>query len=94
MGDHGTTGALRFEALGPLRVWRDGEEVNPGPVQQRVVLAVLLLHANRPLPREKLIDAVWGTAAPGRAVNLVQRHAAGLRRVLEPDRPARSPSGC
>ncbi|MEU7484413.1 BTAD domain-containing putative transcriptional regulator [Streptomyces sp. NPDC042319] len=92
MGDHGTTGELRFEALGPLRVWRDGVELNPGPVQQRVVLAVLLLHANRPLPREKLIDAVWGTAAPGRAVNLVQRHAAGLRRVLEPDRPARSPS--
>ncbi|WP_199896444.1 AfsR/SARP family transcriptional regulator [Streptomyces niger] len=92
MGDHGTPGALRFEALGPLRVWRDGVELDVGPVQQRVVLAVLLLHANRPLSREKLIDAVWGPAAPGRAVNLVQRHAAGLRRVLEPDRPARSPS--
>ncbi|MER7397962.1 BTAD domain-containing putative transcriptional regulator [Streptomyces sp. NPDC000151] len=56
------------------------------------MLAVLLLHANRPLPREKLIDAVWGEAAPGRAVNLLQRHAAGLRRVLEPGRPARAPS--
>ncbi|WP_263302477.1 AfsR/SARP family transcriptional regulator [Streptomyces purpurogeneiscleroticus] len=92
MSDHMTPGALRFEVLGPLRVWRNEVELEVGPVQQRVVLAVLLLHANRPLPREKLIDAVWGMSAPGRAVNLVQRHAAGLRRALEPDRRARGPS--
>ncbi|GAA2348131.1 tetratricopeptide repeat protein [Streptomyces kunmingensis] len=92
MSVHGTPGALRFEVLGPLRVWRDGVQLDAGPVQQRVVLAVLLLHANRPVPRDRLIDAVWGTSAPGRAVNLVQRHAAGLRRVLEPGRRARDPS--
>ncbi|WP_320773113.1 AfsR/SARP family transcriptional regulator [Streptomyces sp. CRN 30] len=92
MGDHTAPGTLRFEVLGPLRVWRNGAELNTGPVQQRVVLAVLLLHANRPLSRDRLIDAVWGTTPPGRAVNLVQRHAAALRRVLEPDRPARAPS--
>ncbi|MGW6056760.1 AfsR/SARP family transcriptional regulator [Streptomyces sp. NPDC055189] len=92
MGDHITPATLRFEVLGPLRVWRDGVELDAGPVQQRVMLAVLLLHANRPVPRERLIDAVWGAAAPGRAVNLLQRHAAGLRRVLEPCRPARAPS--
>ncbi|GGZ03624.1 AfsR/SARP family transcriptional regulator [Streptomyces poonensis] len=92
MDDHTASPKLRFAVLGPLRVWRNGAELNAGPVQQRVVLAVLLLHANRPVPREKLIDAVWGQAAPGRAVNLLQRHAAGLRRVLEPGRPARAPS--
>ncbi|MFF0745954.1 BTAD domain-containing putative transcriptional regulator [Streptomyces sp. NPDC004111] len=86
------SGKLRFDLLGPLRVWRDGEELDAGPVQQRVMLAVLLLNANRPVSRGKLIEAVWGAAAPGRAVNLLQRHAAGLRRVLEPGRPARAPS--
>ena len=86
------SGTLRFDVLGPLRVWRDGVELAAGPVQQRVMLAVLLLHANRPVSREKLIDAVWGTVAPRRAVNLLQRHAAGLRRVLEPGRAARAPS--
>ncbi|MFI5806904.1 AfsR/SARP family transcriptional regulator [Streptomyces sp. NPDC051561] len=86
------SGTLWFDLLGPLRVWRDGEELDAGPVQQRVMLAVLLLHANRPVSRGKLIEAVWGTAAPGRAVNLLQRHAAGLRRVLEPGRQARAPS--
>ncbi|GAA2282194.1 XRE family transcriptional regulator [Streptomyces ruber] len=92
MDHHTSSTKLRFAVLGPLRVWRDGAELNIGPMQQRVVLAVLLLHANQPVSREKLIDAVWGTTAPGRAVNLLQRHAAGLRRVLEPGRPARAPS--
>ncbi|MEU6389109.1 BTAD domain-containing putative transcriptional regulator [Streptomyces sp. NPDC046939] len=92
MGDPMTSAMLRFEVLGPLRVRRDGLELDAGPVQQRVMLAVLLLSANRPVSRERLIDAIWGEAAPGRAVNLLQRHAAGLRRVLEPERKARTPS--
>ncbi|MFI0980986.1 AfsR/SARP family transcriptional regulator [Streptomyces sp. NPDC021093] len=86
------SGRLRFDLLGPLRVWCGGKELDAGPVQQRVMLAVLLLHANRPVSRGRLIEAVWGTAAPKRAVNLLQRHAAGLRRILEPGRPARAPS--
>ncbi|MFI0242666.1 AfsR/SARP family transcriptional regulator [Streptomyces sp. NPDC016845] len=92
MGDAMTSATLRFEVLGPLRVRRGGLELDAGPVQQRVMLAVLLLSANRPVSRERLIDAIWGEAVPGRAVNLLQRHAAGLRRVLEPERRARTPS--
>jgi DNA-binding SARP family transcriptional activator len=37
------TPALRFGVLGPLRVWRGDTVVDLGPVQQRVVLAVLVL---------------------------------------------------
>ena len=33
---------------GPLRVWRHETVVDLGPVQQRVVLAVLALQAGRP----------------------------------------------
>ena len=40
-----------------------------------------------------MINAVWGETAPRNAVNLVQRHVSGLRRVLEPDRPGHTPSG-
>jgi DNA-binding SARP family transcriptional activator len=61
-------------------------------VQQRVVLAVLLLHTNRPIGRQQIIDAVWGTAHPTHAVNLLQRHVSALRRVLEPQRSARAAS--
>jgi len=78
--------ALRFGVLGPLRVWQGDNVVNLGPVQQRVVLAVLCLQAGRPVGREQMINAVWGEAPPTHAVNLVQRHVSGLRRALGLDR--------
>jgi DNA-binding SARP family transcriptional activator len=92
MNDSGVP-ALRFGVLGPLRVWRDETVVDLGPVQQRVVLAVLTLQAGRPVGRQQVINAVWGEAAPRNAVNLVQRHVSGLRRALEPERPGHAPSG-
>jgi DNA-binding SARP family transcriptional activator len=85
--------ALRFGVLGPLRVWRGETVLDLGPVQQRVVLAVLALQAGRPVGRQQMINAVWGDAPPRNAVNLVQRHVSGLRRVLEPERPGHTPSG-
>jgi DNA-binding SARP family transcriptional activator len=92
MNDPGVP-ALRFGVLGPLRVWRHEGIVDLGPVQQRVVLAVLALQAGRPVGRQQMIDAVWGETPPRNAVNLVQRHVSGLRRVLEPHRLGRTPSG-
>ena len=89
----GPDNLLRFQVLGPLRVWRQDEPVDLGPVQRRVVLAVLLLNANQPLGRQQAIDAIWGEAAPRWAVNLLQRDISGLRRALEPERRERpSPS--
>lgn len=85
---------LRFQVLGPLRVWRQAEPVDLGPIQRRVVLAVLLLNVNQPLGREQFIDAVWGDAAPRWAVNLLQRDMSGLRRALEPERTERSAPSC
>jgi DNA-binding SARP family transcriptional activator len=83
---------IKFEVLGPLRAWREGTALTLGPIQQRVVLAVLLLNTNRPMGRQQIIDAVWGTAHPTHAVNLLQRHVSALRRVLEPQRSARAVS--
>jgi DNA-binding SARP family transcriptional activator/Tfp pilus assembly protein PilF len=83
---------LRCGVLGSLRVWRDETAIELGPVQQRVVLAVLALQAGRPVGLQQVINAVWGEAPPRHAVNLVQRHVSGLRRVLEPGRPGRTRS--
>ncbi|MFI6499028.1 AfsR/SARP family transcriptional regulator [Nonomuraea typhae] len=83
---------LRFEILGPLRILGEGQEIALGSTQQRTVLAVLLLHANRPLSRQELIDAVWGEAAPAYALNLAQKHISTLRRLLEPGRSPHAPS--
>jgi DNA-binding SARP family transcriptional activator len=84
---------LRFQVLGPLRAWRGDVTLQLGPVQQRVVLAVLLMLQNRPIGRQQMISAVWGEAEPSSATNLLHRHVSGLRRVLEPDRPARAAPG-
>jgi DNA-binding SARP family transcriptional activator len=62
-----------------------------GPGKQRAVLAVLLLNANRPTPTTTIIDAVWGDNPPENGANVVQKYVAGLRRVLEPGRSARTP---
>ena len=84
---------MRFQVLGPLQAWRGDATLKLGPVQQRVVLAVLLLQQNRPIGRQQMINAVWGEAEPRCAANLLHRHISGLRRVLEPDRPARAAPG-
>jgi DNA-binding SARP family transcriptional activator/tetratricopeptide (TPR) repeat protein len=84
---------LRFQVLGPLRAWSGDTALNLGPVQQRVILAVLLMLQNRPIGRQQMISAVWGEAEPRYATNLLHRHVSGLRRVLEPDRPARAAPG-
>ncbi|MFI7437386.1 AfsR/SARP family transcriptional regulator [Micromonospora haikouensis] len=86
--DGGEAG-LWLEVMGPLRVRRSGVELDPGPRQQRLVLALLLAHAGRAVPVGEIVDALW-ERPPAHAVNVVQRHIGGLRRLLEPDLPARS----
>ncbi|WP_184982980.1 ATP-binding protein [Sphaerisporangium rubeum] len=86
----GGGGSLAVQVLGPLRVWRDGVEVDTGPRQQAYLLAVLLMRAGRPVSSSELIDLVWGDAMPASALNLVQKYVGALRRLLEPDLPARA----
>jgi DNA-binding SARP family transcriptional activator len=51
---------LRVHVLGPLRVWRDGREVDAGPRQQRSVLAFLAARAGSPVTVTEMIDLLWG----------------------------------
>jgi DNA-binding SARP family transcriptional activator len=46
--------------LGPLEAWHDGVSVPLGDQQQRFVLVVLLLHANKPVTPDRMTDLVWG----------------------------------
>ncbi|MFC8428313.1 BTAD domain-containing putative transcriptional regulator [Streptomyces sp. NPDC057253] len=82
---------MRFEVLGPVRVWRDGREVGLGAAQQRLLLAQLMAHAGLPVPMEELQHALWGEAPPGSPANAVYRHIGVLRRLLEPELPLRAP---
>ncbi|MFI7135699.1 ATP-binding protein [Nonomuraea sp. NPDC050153] len=83
-------GSLRLQVLGPLRVWRDGVEVDAGPRQQAQLLALLLARVGRPVSTRELIDLIWADDAPASALNVIQKYIGALRRVLEPAVPARA----
>ena len=84
--------ALRIQILGPLRAWRDEEPLELGRIGQRAVLGLLALACGQPLSRAEFVDALWGDAPPPSAANMIQTSVKHLRRLLEPDRPPRTPS--
>ena len=61
--------------------------VDLGGRQQRLVLAMLLLHRNEVVSVDRLIDVVWGEQAPANAVKNVQIHVSRLRKALEATSP-------
>ncbi|TLS42699.1 AfsR family transcriptional regulator [Streptomyces montanus] len=82
---------MRFEVLGPLRVCRDGKELDLGFPQQRALLGLLLVRAGRPVPTGEIVDVLWSERPPASALNVVRRYAGSLRRLLEPGLPPRAP---
>nr|WP_253268183.1 BTAD domain-containing putative transcriptional regulator [Streptomyces asoensis] len=82
---------MRFEVLGPVRVWREERELDPGFPQQRALLALLLAHAGRPVPTSGIVDVLWAERPPASALNVVRRYVGAVRRLLEPGLPPRAP---
>jgi DNA-binding SARP family transcriptional activator len=83
---------MEFGLLGPLAV-RRGEAEVPVPGKQRVVLAALLLNANRPVPLDELAEALWGTSPPVSARATMQNYVMRLRKSLGGDRITTQPGG-
>jgi DNA-binding SARP family transcriptional activator len=83
---------VRFSVLGTLEVQRDEDLCELGPRKQRALLVRLLLDVNRPVSVDRLIDDLWGGTPPNRAMASLQAYVSNLRRILEPDRPARAPA--
>ncbi|MER7693448.1 BTAD domain-containing putative transcriptional regulator [Streptomyces sp. NPDC097610] len=77
-------GHLRLQVLGPLRIWRDGVELDPGPRQQSYLLAILLARAGKPISTSELVDLIWAEDVPASAVNILQKYVGALRRLFEP----------
>lgn len=77
---------MEFRILGPLEV-REGDQLVLCPgAKQRLLLGVLLLHANRVVSSDRLIDALWGENPPASAHKSLQMHVSHLRKLLEPER--------
>ncbi len=73
---------MEFRILGPLEVEEDGRLLKLGGAQPRALLALLLLHANEVVARDRLIDALWDGRAPETAATAIQVHVSQLRKVL------------
>jgi DNA-binding SARP family transcriptional activator/ABC-type transport system substrate-binding protein/streptogramin lyase len=75
---------MEFRLLGPLEV-REGERVvHVGGAKQRALLAILLLHANEVISRDRLIEEIWGDRQPGTAGPSLDHQVSRLRKALEP----------
>jgi DNA-binding SARP family transcriptional activator len=79
---------VEFRVLGPVEVYQDGTCLDVGAAKQRTVLAALLVNANEPVSRDRLVRSVWRDP-PAAAGSNLRQYLAGLRRVLElPGEPA------
>lgn len=76
---------MEFRVLGTLDVVREGEPLELGGPKQRAVLAILLIHANRVVVTDQLLEALWGESGDALR-NRLWVYVSNLRSVLEPAR--------
>ena len=78
---------VEVRILGRLEVLDEGVSLLLGGTRQRAVLAMLLLHANRVVSTDFLVDGLWGEQPPISAVNVVQAYISRLRKVFQAAQP-------
>jgi DNA-binding SARP family transcriptional activator len=77
---------MEFQVLGPLQVRQDDQMVEVGTAPKlRLMLAVLLSHADRPVSVATLTSVLWGEIPPLSARKNIQLYAHQLRRTLGAD---------
>jgi DNA-binding SARP family transcriptional activator/ABC-type branched-subunit amino acid transport system substrate-binding protein len=84
---------VEFRVLGPLEVLENGEKLPLGGPRQRLVLAYLLLEANRVVPTDRLIDRIWGDEPPEAARSALFAYVSRLKKLLGPTRIQARPPG-
>ena len=82
----------RYRMLGGLEIIDQDTRLELGTRKQRALLAVLLLAEGQAQSADRLIEQIWGAAAPDRAEASLQSYVSILRRALEPDRAPRAPA--
>jgi DNA-binding SARP family transcriptional activator/tetratricopeptide (TPR) repeat protein len=84
---------LRFELLGRFSVfrgsWRAGDTAWGRPIDARVV-RFLLVHLERPVPEDLIIEALWPDLSASSAHNSLRVAVSRARRVVDPPGAERS----
>ncbi|WP_284749147.1 BTAD domain-containing putative transcriptional regulator [Amycolatopsis sp. RTGN1] len=73
---------MEFLLLGPVEVRSGTVHLRLSSQRQRALLAALLLTPNVVVPPARLVDLIWGEAAPPSAMANLRTHVAQLRRQL------------
>ncbi|WP_405959402.1 tetratricopeptide repeat protein (plasmid) [Streptomyces sp. NBC_00868] len=73
---------VEYRILGPFEASADSTPLNLGGARQRIVLAALLLDANRVVSADRLVRAVYEEAPPATARAQLQISVSGLRRLF------------
>jgi YVTN family beta-propeller protein len=73
---------IDYRILGPLEVSADGRVIEVGGPKLRALLAILLLRANEPVPRDVLVHELWGGQPPVGAQGSLDVYVSRLRRAL------------
>src|SRR5882724_4406649 len=79
--------------LGPVAARHDGRDLPLGGPKQRALLAILLLHANEVVSRDRLIDGLWGESPPPTASHTLDNYISRLRKLFGEGRISRRPPG-
>lgn len=78
---------MEFRLLGPLEVLDDaGSPLPLGGRKPRALLTLLLLHPNKVVATDRLVDAMWGERPPASAHGALQVHVHTLRKALGAER--------
>jgi predicted ATPase/DNA-binding SARP family transcriptional activator len=79
---------VRFGVLGPLAVWTDRDEPVRVPGRKvRALLADLLVHGGGAVSVDRLVEDLWGAAAPADPTAALHVRVSQLRRALEAAEP-------
>ena len=74
---------MEFFLLGPLLVFTAARaEIRVPAGKQRILLAVLLLHPNRVVSADILVEALWGGEPPPSATAAMRNYVKRLRSTL------------
>jgi DNA-binding SARP family transcriptional activator len=84
---------MEFGILGPVEAYLDGKPIGLGGPKQRALLAVLLLHRNEAISRDRLIDALWGERPPPSAAQTLDTYVSRLKKLIGSERLVRRAPG-
>ena len=79
----GREAVVELRVLGPLEAFRDGRRLHLSRRQQRLVLGVLALEANKLVTSDRLIELMWGQSPPHRVRAIIQTRISELRSALQ-----------